>query len=137
MYAGRMARNTQVRRWESRSASGSVAGLTCSSSTRPRAYEPLQECDRRGLGRGGSTIRRFADIGFRGEDWDRRPWVIGTGLDVWEIVDMLRSYDGDVDRLVADNHLERRHVQLALSYHEEHREEIDEAIAEDRHPSPS
>lgn len=79
-----------------------------------------------------ATIRRFGGLAFRGDDWDRRPSVIGTGLDVWEIVDMLKSYDGDIERLVADNRLERRHVQLALGYYEEHREEIDEAIADNR-----
>lgn len=81
-----------------------------------------------------ATTRRFAGLAFRGDDWDRRPWVIGTGLDVWEIVDMLRSFDDDVDRLVADNELERRHVELALAYHREHTEEIEAAIAENRRP---
>ena len=81
-----------------------------------------------------ATIRRFPGIAFRGEDWARRPWVIGTGLDVWEIVDMLRSYDGDIERLLADNHLERRHVQLALAYREEHPEEVDGAVADNRRP---
>jgi uncharacterized protein (DUF433 family) len=87
-----------------------------------------------GLAEEAATIRRFPGLAFRGDDWDRRPWVIGTGLDIWEIVDMLRSYDGDVERLLADNQLERRHVQLALAYYEEHREEIDEAIADNRRP---
>lgn len=76
--------------------------------------------------------RRFAGVAFRGEDWSRRPWVIGSGLDVWEIVDMLRSYEGDVARLVDDNDLEERHVRLALAYYEQHREEIDGAVAENR-----
>jgi hypothetical protein len=33
--------------------------------------------------------RRFAGIGFRGEDAARRPWVIGSGLDIWEITQMV------------------------------------------------
>ncbi len=77
-------------------------------------------------------MRRFAGLAFRGDDWNRRPWVIGTGLDVWEIVDMVKSYNGDVQRLVADNHLEPRHVQLALAYYEEHPEEIEEAVVDNR-----
>jgi uncharacterized protein (DUF433 family) len=81
-----------------------------------------------------ATIRRFPGIAFRGDDWARRPWVIGTGLDVWEILDMLRGYEGDIDRLVADNHLERRHVQLAVAYRNEHPEEIDAAIADNNRP---
>src|ERR1700730_192003 len=36
--------------------------------------------------------RRFAGLGFRGEDAARRPWVIGSGLDVWEIVQMLEDF---------------------------------------------
>lgn len=76
--------------------------------------------------------RRFAGLAFRGEDWSRRPWVIGSGLDVWEIVDMLESYDGDVARLVADNALEERHVRLALAYYKQHRDEVDSAVAENR-----
>jgi uncharacterized protein (DUF433 family) len=80
------------------------------------------------------ATRRFAGLGFRGEDWSRRPWVIGCGLDVWEIVDMLRSYGGDVDRLVADNAFERRHVQLALAYAGEHADEIEDAISQNRLP---
>jgi uncharacterized protein (DUF433 family) len=78
--------------------------------------------------------RRFAGLAFRGEDWNRRPWVIGSGLDVWELIDMLQSYEGDVERLLADNDLEPRHVQLALAYYNDHAEEIDEAIADNRRP---
>src|SRR6266567_5299896 len=37
--------------------------------------------------------RRFPGIAFRGTDWNRRPWVIGTALDVWEIVAATRSFD--------------------------------------------
>lgn len=87
-----------------------------------------------GLAEEAATIRRFPGLAFRGDDWERRPWLIGTGLDVWELVDMLRSYDGDVERLVADNHVEARHVQLAVAYYEEHADEVDDAIADNRRP---
>ena len=39
-----------------------------------------------------AKARLFPGIAFRGRP--RRAWVIGSGLDVWEIVSMLRSYDG-------------------------------------------
>ena len=29
----------------------------------------------------------FPGVAFRGADWERRAWVIGTALDVWEIVE--------------------------------------------------
>jgi hypothetical protein len=35
--------------------------------------------------------RRPPGIALRGSDWNRRPWVIGTALDVWEIVDPVGS----------------------------------------------
>ena len=45
--------------------------------------------------------RRFAGIGFRGEDAGRRPWVIGSGLDVWEIIQMVEDF-GSIERLLAE-----------------------------------
>jgi uncharacterized protein (DUF433 family) len=78
--------------------------------------------------------RRFPGIGFRGEDAGRRPWVIGSGLDVWEIVQMLQDF-GSVESLVEQTQLSERQVRLALVYSEGYPEEIAEAIAENR-PQP-
>jgi hypothetical protein len=39
--------------------------------------------------------RRFPGIGFRGPEHARRAWVIGTGLDVWEMVEL---YEGRAKR---------------------------------------
>lgn len=75
--------------------------------------------------------RRFAGIGFRGEDAAREPWVIGTGLDVWEIVQMLEDF-GSLERLVEDTHLTERHVRLALAYRDSYPEEIAEAVSQNR-----
>jgi hypothetical protein len=75
--------------------------------------------------------RRFAGIGFRGEDAARRPWVIGTGLDVWEIIQMLEDF-GSTESLVEQTQLSERPVHLAVSYRDSYPEEIAEAIAENR-----
>lgn len=75
--------------------------------------------------------RRFAGIGFRGEDAGRRPWVIGSGLDVWEIVQMVEDF-GSIDRLVAETQLTERQVRLALAYRESYPDEVAEAIAQNR-----
>jgi hypothetical protein len=75
--------------------------------------------------------RRFAGIGFRGEDAARRPWVIGSGLDVWEIVQMLEDF-GSRETLVTQTQLSERHVHLAVAYRDSYPEEIAEAIAENR-----
>lgn len=41
-----------------------------------------------------ARTRRFPGIGFRGDDAARRAWVIGSGPDVWEIVQMLALSSG-------------------------------------------
>lgn len=75
--------------------------------------------------------RRFPGIAFRGTDWSRRPWVIGTALDVWEIVAAYRDFDS-VERMVAETDLADRQVRLALAYNGAFSHEIDDAIAENR-----
>jgi uncharacterized protein (DUF433 family) len=75
--------------------------------------------------------RRFAGLGFRGEDAARRPWVIGSGLDVWEIVQMLEDF-GSVERLVEATQLSERQVRLALSYRDSYPEEVTQAVAQNR-----
>jgi hypothetical protein len=70
-----------------------------------------------------AKARLFAGIAFRGQP--RRAWVIGSGLDVWELVELVRSYEGDLPRLL-DAHplVKERHVRLALAYAERFPEEI-------------
>ena len=77
--------------------------------------------------------RLFPGIAFRGADWERRPWVIGTALDVWQVVDAHRDF-GSVERMVEESNLTERHIRLALRYYERFPEEIDEAIARNRRP---
>ena len=77
--------------------------------------------------------RRFPGVAFRGSDWNRRPWVIGTGLDVWEIVAASRSFSSPQD-MTARTDLTEPQIQLALAYYEEFPEEIEEAIRESQAP---
>lgn len=78
-----------------------------------------------------ARVRRFPGIGFHGDDVTRVPWVIGTGLDVWEVIEMLEDY-GSVERLVRDTQLTAAHVRLALAYRSEYPDEIAEALAANR-----
>jgi len=81
-----------------------------------------------------ARLRRFPGIAFRGEDAMREAWVIGTGLDVWELIDMLQDY-GSVERLLEGHeHVSRRSVELAQAYYATYPEEIDEKIADNRRP---
>jgi uncharacterized protein (DUF433 family) len=77
--------------------------------------------------------RRFPGIAFRGSDWNRRPWVIGTALDVWEIVAAARSYEAP-EQMAAATDLTVPHIRLALAYSAEFPQEIDAAIAENERP---
>ncbi|MGH3090798.1 MAG: hypothetical protein ACRDOG_00485 [Gaiellaceae bacterium] len=66
----------------------------------------------------------FPGIGYRGRP--RRAWVIGSGLDVWEIVDLLRSYKGNTEKLRESHPLvSDRHLRLARTYAERFPEEVD------------
>lgn len=80
-----------------------------------------------------ARTRRFAGIGFRGDDTQRRPWVIGSGLDVWEIVHMLEDF-GSPDALIEHMQVSEREVRLAVAYRADYAEEIERAIEENRRP---
>lgn len=75
--------------------------------------------------------RRFPGIAFRGDDARRRAWVIGSGLDVWEIAEMADEF-GSEQRLVRETHLTERQLRSALAYRGQYPDEIDEAIEENR-----
>jgi len=77
--------------------------------------------------------RRFPGLALRGSDWNRRPWVIGTALDVWEIVAASRGF-ASPQEMAAETDLTEPQVRLAMAYHEEFPEEVDEAIRENERP---
>ena len=80
-----------------------------------------------------AKARLFPGIAFRGRP--RRPWVIGTGLDVWEIVELLRSHRGDEGSLLADHPLLGvRALRAARAYAERFPEEVDGLIEENQRP---
>jgi uncharacterized protein (DUF433 family) len=78
-------------------------------------------------------MRLFPGIGFMGRDWDRRAWVTGTGLDVWQVVDIYKDV-GSVERMVESWSINERQIQLALDYYKMFPEEIDMAIADNKRP---
>src|SRR5580658_7208546 len=61
-----------------------------------------------------ARTRRFPGIAFRGDDAQRRPWVIGSGLDVWEIIQMLEDF-GSSEILVKQTQLSERQAHLAVA----------------------
>lgn len=79
-----------------------------------------------------ARARRFPGVAFRG-DARRRAWVIGSGLDVWEIAQMVEEF-GSMKKLVAETQLMPAQVRLALAYRDAYPSEVDEAIADNRRP---
>ncbi len=80
-----------------------------------------------------ARTRRFAGIGFRGDDARRRAWVIGSGLDVWEIIEALENF-GAPEALVAESQLSLAQVRLAIAYRNAYAEEIEDMVADNRRP---
>lgn len=80
-----------------------------------------------------AKARLFPGIGFRGRP--RRAWVIGSGLDVWEVIDLLDSYGGDAGKLRKSHPLvTERHLRLARAYAERFSGEIQDLVEANRRP---
>lgn len=75
--------------------------------------------------------RRYPGIAFRGDDYRRRAWVVGTGLDVWEIVALMRDFE-DERALAEEYGLAPGQIRIALAYAKEFDDEIDDVIARGR-----
>lgn len=78
--------------------------------------------------------QRFPGIAFREEDPNRRAWVVGTALDVWEIIQALEDFGWSVARMAAESDLDEHQIELAAAYYKEYPEEIDQFVAENRRP---
>jgi uncharacterized protein (DUF433 family) len=76
--------------------------------------------------------RLIPGIAFRGEDYNRRAWVIGTSLDVWQMVEAYKDFGENFDRMVMETDLTKRELRTALSYYQRFPREIDEFIGLDR-----
>lgn len=74
-----------------------------------------------------ARMRRFPGVAFRGPEHDRRAWVLGTALDVWQVVEAYEAMG--LERLLEEGDLFERSIKLAFAYRKEYPEEIDEAIA--------
>lgn len=78
------------------------------------------------------SIRRsdFAFIEFRDSASGRQAYIQGTRLAVWQVVTVLRSYDGDVSKTAAHLRWPEAKVHAAVAYTKSFPAEIDEAIKE-------
>lgn len=80
-----------------------------------------------------AKTRLFSGIAFRDGN-PRRAWAIGSGLDVWQIIELMRSYKEDEESLRADHPLVTdSHLRLARAYADRFPEEV-EALIQANHP---
>lgn len=73
--------------------------------------------------------RTVPGIAFRGDDYNRRAWLIGTSLDVWQAIEAYKDFGESLDRVIAETDLSERELRTALSYYGRFPREIDDFIA--------
>lgn len=74
-------------------------------------------------------MRRYPGVAFRGPDLARRAWLMGSSLDVWEVIRGLRDFGGDADLMASGTEVPLRNIELARAYYREFSDEIDKALA--------
>jgi uncharacterized protein (DUF433 family) len=76
-------------------------------------------------------MARVPGIYFADEGQDRSAKIVGTGLDVWEIISQYQNAPGDLAALCKMfDWLEPNQLRAAVAYYEAYPREIDAAIAE-------
>src|SRR5581483_8372936 len=81
----------------------------------------------------GAELARYLGVPIRSDPGirDGRPIIDGHGVTVAAVVDKVQS-GKDVDWIADAYSLSPRKVRAALAYYEDHRDEVDRLIAEDR-----
>jgi uncharacterized protein (DUF433 family) len=77
----------------------------------------------------GVLMDEHPNIHFVDGAMGRRPAVLGTGLDVWEIVDVAKDNGGSVADTAAYLEIDPRLVESALHYYGANHDEVDDLIA--------
>src|SRR5262245_28921866 len=78
----------------------------------------------------GESLRRseFAFIDFRDSAAGRQPYIQGTRLAVWQVVSLLKAYEGNVPKTAAHLRWPETKVHAAIAYAEAFPHEIEESL---------
>jgi len=76
----------------------------------------------------GMLMDQHPDIRFVDGAWGRRPALVGTGLDVWEVVMVAKDNGGSVADSAAYLEIDTRLVESALRYYGSNRAQVDQWI---------
>ncbi|MEX2211223.1 MAG: hypothetical protein WD689_05610 [Gaiellaceae bacterium] len=77
----------------------------------------------------GARMDEFPQIYFREGELGRRAALLGTRLDVWQVIETVREHGNSVDEAAAYLGLAVERVQAAVRYCAAHRDEVDEFAA--------
>lgn len=77
-------------------------------------------------------MERHPGVVFEGPPERRRASLSGSVFDVWEVVDLHRGKGRE--RMFHEHPISKRQLEVALSYHEAHPEEVDAFIEENNRP---
>jgi uncharacterized protein (DUF433 family) len=77
----------------------------------------------------GLVMDEVPGVHFLDGPMGRRPALMGSGLDVWEVVKVLKDNDGSAAEAAAYLEVEPRLIETAIRYYGSSREEIDDWIA--------
>lgn len=75
-------------------------------------------------------MQRVPGIVFRDGTRERVPCIVGTGLEVWEVILSYRDFDKDIPALCDAFALTVGQVQAALTYARLYADEVEALIAE-------
>lgn len=78
--------------------------------------------------------RLFPGIAFHGDFPFREAYLLGAGIEIWELCELIDRYPDHETILDGFPHMEQKHIDLALAYREAYRDEIDGKIAENNRP---
>lgn len=102
----------------------------------------LQQRARRAGAAPRTLAQRYVEEGLRHDDHPlthfvdgpsgRRAALLGTGLDVWEVVETVRQNDNDVEEAARYLQVVPALVQAAVAYYGDYRDEIDAEIEHNR-----
>lgn len=73
----------------------------------------------------GLRTERHPLIWFREEAAGRRPAILGTRLDVWQVIEYLAANDQDVDEVAQILDIPAHWVRAAADYHAEYGTDVD------------
>jgi len=77
----------------------------------------------------GQKMDEFPQIYFRNGELGRRAALLGTRLDVWQVMETVRSHGNSVEDAAAYLSLPAERVRAAVRYYAANRDEVDEFSA--------